>query len=160
MNGGDLRLGQTDILRTKQRLPVKIAERNPVAIHQGDAPHTRAYKVLQHRCRQPACPNNQHMRCRQPVLTGVPELGQRDLARVAGHVVASIHCRTRASGSALSVISVTAETTSAPASNAPCARSTDMPPMAMRGMSPIRRFHSVSFSRPCSCHFIFLRMVG
>ena len=57
-------------------------------------------------------------------------------------------------------MSVTTEMMSAPAARTPPARSTVMPPMATSGRGPIRRFHSVTLSSPCSFHFMALRIVG
>ena len=56
--------------------------------------------------------------------------------------VAAIHSRARASGSGLSVMSVTTETMSAPAARHSFARSTLRPPIATSGIAPMRRFHS------------------
>jgi len=60
---------------------------------------------------------------------------------VARFRVAFIQSRVRASGSAASVMSVTTETMSAPASNTPGARSNVMPPIATSGIAPIFSFH-------------------
>ena len=59
------------------------------------------------------------------------------------------HCRTRASGSAFWVTSLTTAMESAPAAKISAACSNFMPPIATSGMSPTRFFHSVIFGMPC-----------
>ena len=66
----------------------------------------------------------------------------------------------RASGSGFRVMSVTAETTSAPAASAARPRSGVSPPIATSGTSPVRAFHAVTRASPCGAHFIALRIVG
>ena len=87
--------------------------------------------------------------------------GQGDRRRLF-HVarVAPIHWRARPSGSELSVMSVTTETMSAPASRQALARSMSSPPIATSGMAPIRRFHSAMRARPCGAKAIALSRVG
>src|SRR5690606_19267334 len=118
------------------------------------------HEVLEHRHPEPPGADHEHPRGDQSRLADAAHLGQDHLARMTiGHTRSS-HSLTRASGSGLSVMSVTTDTRSAPAASASSARSAVIPPIATSGRSPTRRFHSVTRSRPCSCHFIFLRMVG
>src|SRR5690606_4621132 len=104
--------------------------------------------------------DDQHPRGGEPGLARLAHLRQDHLARVAPAQTVSSHCRTRASGSGLRVMSVTTDTMSAPAARACGARSGVMPPIAHNGRAPTSRFHSLTRPSPCSCHFIFLRMVG
>src|SRR5208283_4666238 len=84
--------------------------------------------------------------------------GQRD-RRCHGRV-ARIHSLARASGLAFSVMSVTTETTSAPAFRHSFARSGLRPPMATSGTAPRRRFQSPIRLSPCGAKAIAFRIVG
>src|SRR5690606_19104988 len=143
-----------------KRLAMQVVHLHRVGIDQDDAPHPGPDEVLQHRHAEPAGADHEHPRRREPCLARRPHLGKDQLARMAIAHTRSSHSRTRASGSGFSVMSVTTETRSAPAASASTPRSGVMPPMAHSGRSPTRRFHSVTRPSPCSCHFIFLRMVG
>ena len=142
-------LGRADVGLAENRLAVKVALVHAVGIDQGDLPHARPDQILQHRRGQPPRTDHQQARSGQAVLSVRPKGGHGDLAGVAAHPQTLSQSRTRPSGSGFRVMSVTADTTSAPASNAPGARSTDMPPIAIRGVLPMRDFHVVSFSTPC-----------
>src|SRR5690606_18093921 len=131
-----------------------------IRITERAAPATAAPEVLPPRHAESVGTDDEQPRRGESRLSLFPDLGQDHLARIAIAHTHSSHSRTRASGSGLSVMSVTTDTRSAPAARASGARAGVMPPIAHSGRAPTRRFHSPTRSRPCSCHFIFLRMVG
>ena len=132
--GGGVYLGLADVIHAKQRLPVQVGQGHGVRIDQRQMSGTRPNQILQHRRGQPASADDKHTGGADGGLTCGADLGQDFLAAIAAHRVAASQARTRASGSVCRVISVTADTVSAPAAKAPAARSMVMPPMAIRGV--------------------------
>ena len=132
--GGDARFRVPAIGLCKERLPVEVRQIHGVAIDNRQPAHPCARKQRQRWCRKASGAHDQDTGLGQSVLTVRANFWQKRLAGVAGHRVALIHWRTRASGSSFRVMSVTTDTMSAPASKTPAARSTDMPPMPTRGV--------------------------
>lgn len=129
-------------------MAVEIGLLDLVAIEDGDATDTGTGEILQDGRGEPTCPDDKHVAGGAAVLAGLSHLGQKHLARVTGHWHSLSHWWMRCPGAAFSVMSVTAGNMSAPAANAPAARSTGKPPMAQSRMPPVRWRHCVMRPNP------------